>query len=304
MKMWLWAFSALLLSACAAFRQTPREVTIREPGKRRLGAPQPIVDEAKKHWQFASLAEAAYRRTPSASASAGANAACPPADVVLKDHGWERWKDFPDDGLLEKIQMSHLRVEVWENRETKSLVVSFGGTVFKSGKDWKSNLRWFLPRHKDEYTEIVSVFGPAFVAEFKKRAAAPEGAYLRDVTLYATGHSLGGGLAQQFAYALPLNDIGLHVKHVYAFDPSPVTGYFSVDIKTRRANKTGLAIDRIYERGEVLALVRSITSFFWKPSASDPAIRAVRYALFYTANPIAGHSIENLACQLRIAAGQ
>jgi len=28
--------------------------------------------------------------------------------------GWERWTGFPDEGLLAKINATHLRVEVWE----------------------------------------------------------------------------------------------------------------------------------------------------------------------------------------------
>lgn len=299
---WLLTIPISLLSAWASFRQKPNEVTVREPGHRSLGAPLPVAAEARKHWQYGSLAEASYRRTPKAKKAAGETAECPPVNAVLKAHGWKRWKNFPDDGLLKKISVSHLRVEVWEQRETNSVVVSFGGTVFKSGKDWKSNLRWFTPHHKDEYTDIVRVFGPAFLTEMERRMALPDGARLKNVHLYATGHSLGGGLAQQFAYSLPLNDIGLRVKHVYAFDPSPVTGFYSVHKKTRDANKVGLLIDRIYERGEILALVRALTSFFWKPSAVNAEIRGVRYNLFYSLNPVAGHSMVHLSCELRLAA--
>src|ERR1022692_2969377 len=36
-----------------------------------------------------------------------------------------------------------------------AVAVAFGGTVFTSGNDWKSNLRWFMPHHKDKYTQIV-----------------------------------------------------------------------------------------------------------------------------------------------------
>jgi hypothetical protein len=81
---------------------------------------------------------------------------------------------------------------------------------------------------------------------------------------------------------------------VYAFDPSPVTGYFSVNYKLRRANRTGLLIDRIYERGEILAYVRSITNFVHVPSAKNAAIRQIRYNLFYSVNPFKGHSAMRL----------
>ena len=307
LSMWLLTAPIPLLSAWAAFRQKADEVAVREPGHRSLGTPFPVAGEARKHWQYAALAEASYRRTPKGSKADGETSECPPVVAVLEAHGWELW-DFPndklDDGLLTKISEFHLRVEVWEHPETNSVVVSFGGTVFKNGNDWRANLRWFTPHHKDEYTEIVRVFGPAFLDEMRRRLALSDGARLKNVNLYATGHSLGGGLAQQFAYSLPLNELGLRVKHVYAFDPSPVTGFFSVDTKTRDVNRVGLLIDRIYERGEILALLRSLTSFFWKPSAVNAAIRGVRYDLFYTINSVAGHSMVHLACQLRIAAGE
>jgi hypothetical protein len=53
-------------------------------------------------------------------------------------------------------------------------------------------------------------------------------------------------------------------------------------------------IDRIYERGEILALLRSITSVFWKPTARNATIRGVRYALFHAWNGVAAHSIGDL----------
>lgn len=114
-------------------------------------------------------------------------------------------------------------------------------------------------------------------------------------SLYSTGHSLGGGLAQQFAYALPLDDGVPRVKAVYAFDPSPVTGYFSVPRALRNENERNLFIDRVYERGEILALARSLMNLIYEPPAHHPAIRSVRYSLFYGWNPIADHSIAQLA---------
>lgn len=273
-----------------------------------LGKLRPVAPEAIKHWEYAWISEAAYRKMAAAHPrrrprdAKTDNELADNAVEVLQKHGWTLWKDFPDDGLLKKISVSHLRVEVWENRTTNSIVVGFGGTVFKSGKDWKSNLRWFLPKHKDEYTEIVGVLGPAFKNALDQRVETWVTAQGASVTLYATGHSLGGGLAQQFAYALPLGRAQLRVQHVYAFDPSPVTGYFSVDKRLREVNRVGLYIDRIYERGEVLALVRSLTSLFLKPSALNPTIRGVRYNLFPSCNPVHSHSMTELAEGLQASA--
>jgi pimeloyl-ACP methyl ester carboxylesterase len=177
------------------------------------------------------------------------------------------------------------------------VAVAFGGTVFKSGKDWKSNLRWFIPHHNDEYTQIVNEFGPAFVKEVVRREQEPEWAFLSNAKIYATGHSLGGGLAQQFAYSLPLDSRVPRVSKVFAFDPSPVTGFYSLPENTRNENSNGLEIDRIYERGEILALLRSLENFVYPASAINPKIRQVRYNLF-SRRPISGHSMTDLACKL------
>jgi hypothetical protein len=279
-----------------AFRQQSNEVVIREPGKRSLGRPQPVAPEARTDMEFAWLSQAAYQRVPDGKKSGPAG--CPDPDSALQKIGWTRWLNFPDDELREKMSTSHLRVEVWVNSSRNAVAVAFGGTVFKSGKDWKSNLRWFIPHHDDEYTELVQEFGPAFVKEFVKRKEQPEWAFLQHTAIFATGHSLGGGLAQQFAYSLPIDPNVPRVKKVFAFDPSPVTGFYSLDATTRNTNSQNLAIDRIYERGEVLALLRSLENFVYPSSATSPTIRQVRYNLFYSHNPIAGHSIAELTCKL------
>ncbi|WP_158932957.1 lipase family protein [Acidisphaera sp. S103] len=225
----------------------------------------------------------------------------PDADAQLKDIGWIPWTGFPNKTLQDRMIEQHLRAEVWEQKDRTLIVVAFGGTVFTSGSDWIANLRWFIPKRNDEYTQIVGLFGPDFVKEFRSRVNNPEMAYLKDAKIYSTGHSLGGGLAQQFAYALPK---GIQrVSKVYAFDPSPVTGFYSVDCATRQTNRDGLQITRIYERGEILAILRSFTSILVKPSAIHPMIRGVRFNLFYTGNAISGHSIVELARKMQAAAG-
>ena len=109
---------------------------------------------------------------------------------------------------------------------------------------------------------------------------------------------MGGGLAHEFAYSLPADPNVPRVKKVYAFDPSPVTGFYSVDEGLRTTNSESLDIDRIYERGEILAFFRALTNLVYPPSKSKPAIRQVRYNLFYTHNPFAGHSMADLAFRL------
>ncbi len=306
----------------AVYNQKSHEVFKRNAGDRLLVGPYPASDEAILDWEFALLSVAAYGRSNPqrqpipAGASAVTtvrhmwrhkrqiSAPCTPdVDDKLNAAGWKRWADFPDPTLEKAMGKSHLRAEVWENVSKLAVVAAFGGTVFTSGKDWRSNLRWFFPKHKDEYSEIVQRFGPDFVKALAIRANEPDMAYLKEVKLYSTGHSLGGGLAQQFAYSLPRMEGMPKVSGVYAFDPSPVTGFYSVNRAIRNFNKGGLQIARIYERGELLAILRSFTSLIFKPSSVNPTIRGVRFSLFYSFDPIAGHSMIELANKMRIEAG-
>jgi hypothetical protein len=303
---------SLTIPVLRALGQKSTEVVLREKGHRFLSAPRPIGPFAEQHREFAWLSVAAYQQTPAGQehtrkerAETGREGVPLSPDPVppLTAAGWRLWKTFPDDELLKKIKDSHLRVQVWERGEPPAVAVTFGGTVFNNHADWRANLRWFLLGRKgDEYTEVVQTFAPAFDMELKRRALSMDAARLSRLELYSTGHSLGGGLAQQFSYSLPLDRIK-PVSQVYAFDPSPVTGYFSVERKLRVENKRGLLIDRIYERGEILALLRSLTSLLIKPSAKNAAIRGVRYNLFRAWNPIAAHSIDELATKLDAARG-
>ena len=254
-----------------ALGQSSTEVVVREPGHRFLSAPRAIAPLAKEHWEFAWLSDAAYQQTVAGQkhlkkllvqSEPQVGAVPPDPFESLSAAGWMLWENFPGEDLLKQIRGSHLRVQVWERHEPPAVAVTFGGTVFNNDADWRANLRWFLPGKRDEYTDLVQRFAPAFDLELKRRAQSMDTVRLSRLELYSTGHSLGGGLSQQFAYSLPL-DCVKRVKQVYAFDPSPVTGFFSVMRKLRDKNKKGLLIDRIYERGEVLALLRSLMSLFY-----------------------------------------
>lgn len=284
-----------------ALKQSATEVTVRDPGSRLLSAPRAIAPYAAEHWQFAWLADAAYGKTPAGEQAKALTDSSMHDDPesALKDAGWIKWVEFPDRHLHAIIDAAHLRVEIWEKQNPPMIAVAFGGTIWRNRMDWRANLRWFLPKTSDEYSTVVKTFAPAFVAVLAAYLAS--GHSLPNPTLYSTGHSLGGGLAQQFAYCLEPHGAVPRVHKVYAFDPSPVTGFWSVEQRIRDANRHGLLIDRIYERGEVLAVVRSVMSVLWRPSERNPTIRGVRYSLFRTCNPIAGHSMARMAGALDAA---
>jgi hypothetical protein len=293
----------LIVMVSPAFWQKPDKVVIRKPGCRFLGPPQPAQPEAAIDFDYALLSLAAYGDVKKDKPDK--EEPCINARAVLEDEGWSQWPNFPGTDLQKEMDAVHLRAEVWKNPLTGSVVVAFGGTVFSNWKDWKSNLHWLNPFQKDEYTVIVRKFGPQFRDEFLKQKGQPGWEILQDAKVYSTGHSLGGGLAEEFAYSLPADRLGApRVSKVYAFDPSPVTGFLSVKEGTRDENQKGLEIDRIYERGEVLAILRSITSSIHKPPADNPEVRQLRYNLvgkdrYGFTNPIASHSVQQLACELK-----
>ena len=286
--------------------QDPATALIRLPGHRTYGVPVPASQPARVEWEFALLSALAYpphdrERTPDGY---------PDFSLLLKERGWRPWDHFPTGALRDRADQVNLGVRVWQSSSDPAVVVvAFRGTLFRKLESWNANLRWllrFIPGHYDAYSEIVGDFCPAFIEEYGRRMNQVGGEALRNprVRLYATGHSLGGGLAQQFAYALPPSAVVPRVTQVYAFDPSPVTGYYSVEPKTRDKNAETLRIERTFEQGETLSYVRSALNLVYKPTATQPAITGVRYHFFKSWNPFFNHSMQRLAAELLRASGQ
>ena len=118
------------------------------------------------------------------------------------------------------------------------------GTMQGNSGDWESNFHWILRAFPvyDQYDQLRDHIGN-FVAHIERDKCYRPGA----TQIAAVGHSLGGGLAQLAAYSDP------KIRRVYAFDPSMVTGYYSVDPRNRDENVKGLRMERVYEHGEILA---------------------------------------------------
>jgi pimeloyl-ACP methyl ester carboxylesterase len=229
---------------------------------------------------------------------------CPDFGSVLKEMQWEYWPvDFQSSRTLQIAMKHHLRVHVFARGDAGGLeiVVAFGGTDPRNIWDWFSNLRWLIPWHDDEYTIVVKDFVGAFQRELRRRVSAM-GVADESVFVLTVGHSLGGGLAQQLAYAARHHSGDFRISQVYAFDPSPVTGFYSVAREIREQSSKGLRTDRAFEAYEILSYLRWITALFVPPAAHDPAVRGVRYRLLSTEDGIRSHSITNLACALYSAA--
>lgn len=308
---WVWialaviALVTIAVTTRPAFKQQSNMVVIRKPGHRWFGAPQSAQISAAEDLPYAWLSTAAYGSPNSTKADEIAKFKA--GKDGLGDR-WRLWTDFPDGRLQTEMNSVHLRALVWEKQSDHLVVVTFGGTVATNLNDWKANTHWAHPFLKDEYTVVGDTFVRAFAEELaRKMKQSGQG----QIHLRATGHSLGAGLAEKFAYSLPATENHIpRVEKVYAFDPSPVTSFLNTKGSVRNENKDGLEIDRIFERGEILAILRAITAVFHKPSVANPKVTQFRYNLFgddrfgFT-NPIANHSIEDLAERLQqVAAGK
>lgn len=297
--------------------QRPDQVLVRAPGNRFYNPPVLVGSEASKEWEYAVLSENAYvghwrdkdmtpaEQPPSTLDAYRATCADSTRLRRIPLDGWRRWEQFPSDALIDDAGKYGLYVEVWQTESIpQRLAVVFRGT--DSLKDWLSNLRWFfwflrfIPGWEDQYHLVSRRLG----VEFSDRFLAIRNTFsTTDPTILSVGHSLGGGLAQHFAYSLRVDERVPRVSHVYAFDPSPVTGWYSVDSQTRQRNASALKIDRIFEHGEILAYIRLLLSYVYPPSDKAPGISEVRYNFVESINPFKSHSMRQLACDLVNASG-
>jgi hypothetical protein len=169
-------------------------------------------------------------------------------------------------------------------------VIAFRGTDGNEIGDWLSNFRWFVSRNYfDQYDQVQKAV-PHIVAALARDGCKP-------ARIIATGHSLGGGLAQHSAYA------DKRIGYVYAFDPSPVTGLFGVPVPTRSAATENLGIDRVYEAGEILSLPRYLASGVFPTSQCKPRVRIVRFHTVNAPSLVERHRIGNLAQALSDLSG-
>ena len=183
-----------------------------------------------------------------------------------------------------------LQYHIWRRKDCREAVLAFRGSDSDQIGDWITNLRWFQVRDVfDQYDQVQRE-----VVRVVKRLRASQ---CRPDTIIATGHSLGGGLAQHAAYTGGIN-------YVYAFDPSPVTGIFGVPFLTRQRSVERLGVDRIYESGEILSLPRYIVSGIYPSPQCRPRVRIVRFNVIDAPTFTERHRLTGLARGMeRLAAG-
>lgn len=305
----------VFLSGCVSFGQEEIEVYKRESGER-LKPWVSVQEAALLHWPYAWSAVAAYQDSDDPKRKPlNTTPECPEPHDFLSKQGWTRWDKLPSLRKVEgepqpasdQMRSVHLRSEVWSSAKDNKVIVAFGGTAAASLEDWKANMRWFLApfNSPDAYEVLTDVFVPQFVMEYERKSKEPGGEWLRTAQVVATGHSLGGGLAQRFAYSIKRGHDVPGVTEVYAFDPSPVSGKRSVPDFEKQAS--GLIINRIYNRGETLASVRSILQLANKKNARNQGQTWVdiRYKSHWTwrtllpSGSVHAHGMYDLACFMK-----
>jgi pimeloyl-ACP methyl ester carboxylesterase len=310
------ALSSLCGCASLHLDQGPDQVIQRTEGEDNYDQRQKAGPVAARVLPYALLAEQSYDPRVYANHRAALRAtACGPDDpkdcgVGDDDQRAARWLDEwryvwscngPDEcgvrltGQGETVS-DGLGVQIWARKgaECPEVVIAFRGTMSGDKGDWESNFHWILRDFPiyDQYEQVRDHVRD-FIGHIERDPCYRAGS----TEITAVGHSLGGGLAQLAAYS------DSRIRRVYAFDPSMVTGYYSVDPKGRDQNVQGLRMERIYEFGEVLAYGRLIMLHYIPLSPCNPRVVSVRFRVFHGA-PIALHSLGDLDNGLlRVARG-
>ena len=205
----------------------------------------------------------------------------------LAQGAWRRWEDalgcFSEHGLY---------YEVYVFRQGKTItqaVIAVRGTENLQGQilgDWWNNVAVpFLGIDPTEYQYARQRIGAAIAKLRDPSEGGP------DLKIYLTGHSLGGGIAQQSAYLE-------RVQATYVFNTSPVTNWSNLKLDPQlnaqmaRHGTGDPKIIRVTEHGEFLDYVRWVTS----------RVNSRRYNrtdyLFHFTEPhwVKSHSMAVMAC--------
>ena len=254
------------------------------------------VDEALNGvWQYGLLSTLAYDDAEGEAES---------ADQICEYETqyasrWVRVPEFSIEGFglgerINGIVVPGLVYSVWHDVGRNRVTLVFRGTNFVELGDWYSNFRFgtrLNPLTADQYDQTNSLVED-LVPALKDR-------YGSNVEIIATGHSLGGGLAQRAGMSSP------DISTVFAFASSPVTGEFGYNQPASETARKGLKIFRIHESGEIMAAGRWVHRSFYPLPPENPKVTELLFSFgdaFYKPRgdqePIGQHGIRKLTCNL------
>ncbi len=292
-----------LLSGCGAVRTWNATDHRYDNGNASPARPvhkNPAMQSAAQHYGLMALFADLVYRNEWATGARQANtcryldtAHVHETDLNLPE-GWTRW--LPEPGKpLDKIKPCLSDTDTGLSYETfvyqgkegagttrfSHAVIAFRGTENDGGQlrpDWAANLAsafgFASPQHEQAW-ELIRDLANHLSTE------VPPG------RLYATGHSLGGGLAQQAGYMSP------HISEVFAFNSSPVTYW------TRLRERKGVQqafpfVHRVHVGGEAAGSIRIPAGMFTRemPHRTDITLRLPDELR----NPVDAHGIRHLTC--------
>lgn len=211
--------------------------------------------------------------------------------VRMRVNGVQRGSDriyscFDRDGLYYETYglVDADQVERPDPRPRK-IVIAIRGTenyeVWEQLRDWEANFSAAMDKDPDQYRTARVQILPLIAHLHETYPAVP---------IVVTGHSLGGGIAQQIAYASE------HVHEAVVFDTSPVTNWSQLARAKPKSlvAKTYPTIHRINHLNEFLALPRFIAT-----RLTTTRLERSDYDFsFQTEKKVDSHEMGILACHL------
>lgn len=202
---------------------------------------------------------------------------------------WQRWTEVSNPESPPCMDKDGLYYETYVhlNREGKldEAVIAFRGTENSRSqilKDWTTNLAAAFGFEPSEF-KLARLAMPGLVKALEARFAQDQNPPI----IYATGHSLGGGLAQQLAY------MSRSVKAAITFNTSPVTNWSSLRFEPGAIGNDYPTIYRLEHGGEFLSFPRYVATAATKA-------RFGRYDIVLQIDDrswIGGHAIGIFACR-------
>jgi hypothetical protein len=265
------------------------------------------ADLAGKFALMALFAKVTYRQDlPLADRNSGACAYLQPQAKVEdfgmphqvvggRRTGWKRWIGTPEaPGCFNKAGLSYeVYVHETSGGSLDEAVIAFRGTENDSLRDifldWGTNFSALFAIEPPQYA-AAQRWVPKVVAALKAPANSS------GIKIYATGHSLGGGLAQQAGY------LSSDILEVFAFNTSPVTNWSALAYRDAEASRNAPQarviqndypkIHRVYHRREGLAYAREVTS-----RLNGRRLKRRDYEFFFQDEKlVASHEMGILAC--------